>query len=135
MKLNKGWRIGIGIITLGILFTHRISFLPGSYAIGFMDIQLTFSRAISIQQSDPQSNIMLFYLVEKLVGILYIALIAFYYTHLIKNKTGLENPRIIFAVGFAFLPIVSTFAYYFVYVLPERSPVWVQNKKNENTKS
>lgn len=53
-----------------------------------------------------------------------VALTAFYLTHLIRNREGLELYRILLGLGFVFLPFLAMPVYYLLYVWPAQPPAW-----------
>jgi hypothetical protein len=61
--------------------------------------------------------------------LLALALLVFYFVHLVKNKEGSETARILLGLGFFILPQVAMPFYYFTYVWPDTPPAWAMEKQ------
>ena len=57
-------------------------------------------------------------------GFLNIGLLAFYFVHVILNKTAGDVIRVVLGLGFIFMPIVALPVYYFIFILSENPPQW-----------
>ena len=53
-----------------------------------------------------------------------LALLVFYIWHIITNQAAPDIVRVGFAVGLLVIPLVAMTAYWFIYVLPNKPPIW-----------
>lgn len=126
MKLNKAWKIIVGLASLWVVI------YPFLYMIGIFAFIPLF---ITLEESGNTSELPLLFLGFMLLvlfmvfsSFLQIAVSGFYLAHIIKNKKGLDVLRIILGIGAFYLPYVALPVYYFIYIWQENYPDWAIEK-------
>jgi hypothetical protein len=134
MKLNKTWKVIIGILTLIAILA------PFFYVMGvFMVIGESFFLMMGDPSTIPSEEEVflfmkpIFYMMPLMMlgSMLQFAMSIFYLIHVILNKEGTDLLRILLGIGAFFLPYIAMPFYYFVYIFPETPPDWALVKKNE----
>lgn len=122
MKLNKTWKIIIGI------FTAFMSMMPIFFFIGIMVFMMSSIGFVDNSRNEPPTALiylMLFGFFAQFFWIfLRLGLIAFYQVHVILNDTGSKTFRILLSLGNFFVPYISMPIYYFIYIFPDEIPNW-----------
>ncbi len=131
MKLNKTWKIIIGLLTA---WTIVAPFVYATVIFAMMG-QFIFMGDPTLL-SDEEAFLMMkpvFYAmpIMMLGSVLQLGMSIFYLVHVIMNKEGTDVLRILLGVGAFLLPYLALPFYYFVYIFPETPPDWALVKKNE----
>ena len=128
MKLNKIWKVIIGLLTAGNIvapfFYVAFSFLMAGQFV-FMGDPTYLSEREVFEMMQP-----IFYIfpLMMLASFLQLGLSVFYLIHVILNKEGTDLLRILLGIGAFLLPFIAMPFYYFIYILPETPPEWALNK-------
>ena len=131
MKLNKTWKIIIGLLTAGNIVAPFVYVAVSFSMVGrffFMGDPSYLSEQEMFQMMQP-----FFYIIPvmMLASFLQLGLSVFYLIHVILNKEGTDILRILLGIGAFFLPYIAMPFYYFVYIFPETPPEWALTKKTE----
>ena len=117
MKLSKTLKVIVGIITA---ITTLWPFVLPKVWVLFLFVSLA---SLDVQSSQSFAILFALFLIVPLmvvVSFVQIALPAFYWSHIILNKSAPDATRIMFGIGVFILPWVALPLYYFVHVLPEK---------------
>jgi hypothetical protein len=125
MKLNKTWKIVIG---LGSLWVIGYPFI----FVAFMFAMIGSIAFTSANGNEPSPTLMypflsFFFIIFPLIllsSFLQLGLSGFYLAHVIKNKTASDVLRIVFGIGVFYMPFIAMPLYYFVYIWPDSPPEW-----------
>ncbi|MEW5941661.1 MAG: hypothetical protein AB1750_18500 [Chloroflexota bacterium] len=129
MKLNKTWKIVIGIASLWVVLYPFL--MVGFMFIVFFPTVMTMAGSGSDVFPAPfMAVFMIFWLFAMCSSFLQMAMSAFYLVHIVKNKTGLEILRILCGVGAFFMPYIAMPFYYFVFIWPGQTPDWALERSN-----
>jgi hypothetical protein len=127
MKLNKIWKIIIGLTSLWVV---AYPFLMVVSMFAFIPL------FIMMEESPPSAELPVAFSGFKIMMILMVlssflqmALSAFYLAHVVMNKKGTTILLVILGIGVFYLPYIAMPTYYFVYILPETPPEWALQKK------
>jgi len=125
MKLNKTWKIVIGLATLWVI----------AYPIVLAAFIFTMVGGVVFAagtSTEPTANSMIpllsffsvFFPLIFLSSFVQVALSGFYLVHIILNKSAADVIRIVFGIGIFYMPIIALPFYYFVFIWPDRAPSW-----------
>mgnify|MGYP006921588839 CR=1 FL=1 len=129
MKLNKVWKVIIGLVSLWVVLYPLIVVIGVFAMIPFM--------AITEGNSSPESIPFAFSGFAFAMGLMMLtsfaqmATSAFYLVHIILNKDGTDWLRALLGVGAFYLPYLALPFYYFVYILPKTPPEWALVDSNK----
>ena len=121
MKLNRTWKIVVGLVSLWVV-AYPLVMMVGLFSIFPLIAMQENSSSSEIPFFFPAFLILMTFIV--FTSFLQMAVSAFYLAHVIKNKKGLEVLRIILGVGTFYLPHIALPVYYFIYIWPETCPDW-----------
>lgn len=127
MKLNKTWKIVIGIVTLWVAL-YPFVVMAGVFAMMIPSIMAAERYGSDVPPPAFFSGFFIFIILMMFSSFLQMGTTAFYFVHIIKNKKGSDLLRIILGIGSYFLPYVATPIYYFIYILPDTPPDWALEK-------
>lgn len=131
MKLNKAWKIIIGLLTAGNIVAP-FTYIAFSFA---MVGQFVFMGDPSYIPEEEMFRMMrpFFYIfpIMMLASFLQLGLSVFYLIHIILNKEGTDLLRILLGIGAFLMPYLAMPFYYFVYILPENPPEWALTNPNK----
>ena len=124
MKLNKTWKVIIGLLTgWTLLYPFLFIFLW----FGFMG-RFFLAGDPSFMPEEEVFGMMkpFFYIMPILIlsSFVQMGLTIFYLIHTILNKEGTDTMRILLGIGLFVMPYISMPLHYFVYILPETPPEW-----------
>ncbi len=68
--------------------------------------------------------------ISTIITTIYIGLIVFYFAHMITNQFLFPLLRIVLAICLFLVPPVTMTVYWFIFILPEKPPVWALNVSN-----
>jgi hypothetical protein len=125
MKFTKGWKIVLGIFTVGT------AFWPFVYTAGMMVILMlkmpVFLEASSGGFRDTDRLMLEFF---RMMAVLYpfvfcgtilqLALTAFFMVLAVTNKALTDTIRILMVLALFFMPFIGLPFYYFAYILPQQ---------------
>jgi len=132
MKLNKTWKIVVGIASLWVVLYPFV--MTGFMFITFVPMMMSLEGAGSdFPPTSFMASFMIFWLFMMCSSFLQMATSVFYLVHIIKNKNGSDLLRILSGVGAFFMPYIALPFYYFVYIWPETTPEWALEKPNAPT--
>ena len=127
MKLNKTWKIIIGLLTAGNIIAPFL-YIAVVFAMMGDIFFFTMADPSMVLPDEEVFNMMrpIFYIfpVMMMASLLQLGLYVFYLAHVIMNKDGTDLLRILLGVGTFLLPYIAMPFYYFVYILPETPPDW-----------
>jgi hypothetical protein len=131
MKLNKTWKVIIGLLTVMIIFGPFIIVAVVFATVGDFIFIENLSQ-LSDQEASQLIAVMSSTMVVMIIGgIVQTGISIFYLVHAIMNKAGKNILRILLTVGVFFLPYIAMPFYYFVYIWPETPPEWALDKQNK----
>lgn len=129
MKLNKTWKIVVGIVSLWVVLYPFV--MVGFMFVAFIPMMMSLEGSGSNFPPTPFfTGFMIFWLFMMCSSFLQMATSVFYIVHIIKNKTGMDILRILSAIGAFFMPYIALPFYYFVYIWPDETPDWALEKSN-----
>ena len=124
MKLNKTWKIIIGLLTGWTLFYPLLFVFLWFGFVGSMFM----AGDSSFLSEQEMFNMMspFFYLMPIIIlsSLVQMGLLVFYLVHIIIDKEGTDTMRILLGVGLFIMPYIAMPFHYFVYILPETPPDW-----------
>lgn len=127
MKLNKTWKIVVGIASLWVVLYPFLM-------VGFMFI-VFIPTVMAMEGAGPDvpptpfiAGFMFFWFLIMCSSFLQMGISVFYLVHIIKNKTGSDLLRILSGVGAFFMPYFALPFYYFVFIWPDETPEWALEK-------
>jgi hypothetical protein len=128
MKLNKTWKIVVGIATAWVVLYPFV--MTGFMFVAFVPMVMAMEGTGSdFPPTSFMVGFMIFWLFMMFSSFLQMAASAFYLVHIIKNKTGMDILRILSGVGAFYLPYIALPFYYFVYIWPDTPPEWAVEQK------
>ena len=131
MKLNKTWKIIIGLLTgWTLIYPFLFIFLW----FGFMG-SFFLSGDPSMMGDEEVLGIMrpFFYIMPIIIlsSFVQLGLTIFYLIQIISNKEGSDTMRILIGVGLFVMPYIAMPLHYFVYIFPETPPEWALAKAEQ----
>jgi len=127
MKLNKIWKIVIGIATLWVaLFPFIVT--AGIFLVMVPSIIASERYGSDVPPPAFFSGFFIFFILIMFSSFLQMGTTAFYFVHIVKNKKGSDLLRIILGIGSIFMPYVAMPIYYFIYIWPDITPDWALEK-------
>ena len=131
MKLNKTWKVVIGLLT-GWVFVYPFLFIILWFA--FMG-SFFMATDPSFMSDEAVFSLMkpFFYIMPILIlsSFVQMGLTIFYLIQIITNKEGTDTMRILIGIGLFVMPYIAMPLYYFVYILPETPPEWALAKAEQ----
>ncbi len=125
MRLSPIARILIGLATVA---PSLVLLLPGAFmalvALGVWDPVAKFLLAHVPSHTLESISWSAALALGSVLAALHIALVVFYISHIITNQSAPSIVRAGFAVSLLIIPPVAMTAYWFIYVLPEKPPLW-----------
>ena len=129
MKINKTWKVIIGLATLWVVL------FPFIVMIGMFAIILPTSIAAENYGNDVppmfMGGFLIFIALMMFSSFLQMGTSGFYLVHVIKNKQGLDLLKIILGIGIFYLPYIAMPVYYFIYIWPDVYPDWALEKSTD----
>jgi hypothetical protein len=131
MKLNKTWKVIIGLLT-GWTLIYPLLFV--FLWFGFMGSMFMTGDPSSLSEQEMFSIMKPFFYLMPIILIssfVQMGLLVFYLIHIIIHKEGTDTMRILLGVGLFVMPYIAMPLHYFVYILPETPPEWALIKITE----
>jgi len=122
MNLSKPVKVLIGLATAFNVISPLLGILSWLIAV--------FSTILGVNNYSGEPTwlffvfFFMFFPLIFLAGITNLILIPVYLVHIIKNRQGKDNYRILVAIGLHFLPWLAMPFYFFVYIWPDNPPAW-----------
>lgn len=127
MKLNKTWKVVIGLATLWVAL-YPFIVMAGTFVIMIPSIMAAERYASDVPPPAFFSGFFIFIILMVFSSFLQMGMTAFYIAHIIKNKNGSDLLRIILGIGSYFLSFIAMPIYYFIYIWPDTPPDWALEK-------
>jgi len=129
MKLNKFWKIAVGLLTAWVTIYPFALFF-----IAFLPIFFGIFSGTSGAEPPPEFFFGIFAIFPILIlsAFLQFGLTIFYISHVILNENGEDIIRILLAITNFIIPFVGLPAYYLIYILPKTPPRWALKEQYRN---
>jgi hypothetical protein len=132
MKLNKTWKIVIGIVTAWVAI-YPFAMVAVMFAFLFPTMLTLESDPSEAFPAAFMGGFMIFWFLMMCSSFLQMGTSMFYLIHIIKNRTGSDLLRILSGIGAFFMPYIALPFYFFVFIWPEETPDWALEKTNVPT--
>ena len=119
MQINKPVKFLIGLITAWYAIYPVFIFI--NWWLMFKD-ELGGTADLS-PLIDPFGLMFVLFSIHCATALFQFVLMAFYWTHIIKNKSASDTTRIIFGLGIFFMPFVTMPVYFWFHVWRERPSI------------
>lgn len=128
MKLNKPWKIVVGILSLWVvLYPFVVVAAMFAFMLPTM-MTLDSNTSADVFPATFVGGFMIFWFLMMCSSFLQMGISIFYLVHIIKNKTGSELLRILCGIGAFFMPTLALPFYYFAFIWPDNPPDWALEK-------